>query len=176
MKNLDFLTDLVKILIPAAAVMYAMYLVVKSFLNKEFERKMLELKVKGSDAVLPNRLQAYERMALFLERISPNNLLVRVNEPGLSSGQLQQLLLHHIREEFNHNLSQQIYMSDGVWKLIKAATDDTIGIINAAGRVVSQDAKSIELAKVIFEATGQRDQDPIQQALVYLKTEIQQLF
>lgn len=176
MKNLDFLEDLVKIIVPAAAVMYGMYLVVKSFLNKEFERRLVEFKLKNTEAILPIRLQAYERMALFLERISPSSLLIRLNQPALTVAQFQQLLISQIREEMSHNFSQQVYMSDNAWKLIKTAMDDIINIINTSAQEVPADAKGVELGKKIFEKLLQREQDPINNALVYLKTELQRLF
>ncbi len=176
MKNFDFLEDLVKIIVPAAAVMYGMYLVVKSFLNKEFERRLIEFKLKNTETILPIRLQAYERMALFLERISPSSLLIRLNQPSLTVAQFQQLLISQIREEMSHNFSQQVYMSDNAWKLIKTAMDDIVNVINTAAQEVPADAKGVELGKKIFEKLLQRDQDPVNQALIYLKSELQRLF
>lgn len=176
MKNLEFLEDLIKILIPAAVVLYAMYLVVKSFLNKDFERRLVEMKMKNTDIILPIRLQAYERMALFLERISLNNLVVMMNQPGLSSGQFQQMLVGQVREEFNHNLSQQIYMSDHAWKLVKQSRDEVIGLINNAGKSLPPEAKSVDLAKNIFDELMKRNEDPVNPALVFLKSEIQKVF
>jgi hypothetical protein len=96
---MEILEDLVKILLPAAIVLYAMYLTVRAFLNKEFERKLIDIKTKNTDIVLPVRLQAYERMCLFLERISPNNLILRLNNSMLSANELHQLLLAEIREQ-----------------------------------------------------------------------------
>jgi len=176
MKNLEFLEDLIKIIVPAAAVMYAMYLVIKSFLNKEFERRLVEFKLKSSETITPVRLQAYERMALFLERISPANLLVRLNQPQATVAQFQHLLISSIREEMNHNFSQQVYMSDQTWQLIKIAMDDVINVINAASQELQPDAKGVELGKKVFEIIMKREADPAKQALVYLKSEIQRLF
>src|SRR5436305_409786 len=93
------LQDFIQILLPAALVLYAMYLTVKSFLDKETERKLIDLKTKNSEIVVPIRLQAYERMCLFLERITPNNLLVRLNDTAYSAMELQQVLLSEIRQE-----------------------------------------------------------------------------
>jgi hypothetical protein len=176
MKDLEFLEDLIKILIPAAAVMYAMYLVVKSFLNKEFERKLVEMKIRNTDVILPIRLQAYERMSLFLERISPAALILRVNQGNYTAAQLQQILVSEIREEFNHNLSQQIYMSDQAWKNIRSAMDNVISLINNSFKTLAPEAKGMELAKKIFDELMQKNEDPVQPALLYLKTEIQKVF
>jgi len=176
MNDLGFLGDLVKILIPAACVMYAMYLVVKSFLNKEFERKLVELKIKNTEIILPLRLQAYERMALFLERISPSNLLLRTNQPDYTAAHLQHLLIAAIREEFNHNLSQQVYISEQTWKIIRLSMDTIITSINNAYKSLPGEARSIELAKKIMDERMQKNEDPVQAALFCLKTEIQKVF
>jgi hypothetical protein len=96
---MDALLDLVKILVPASVVLYAVYLMVRSFIIKEIELKKLEIRSRGIETVLPVRLQAYERITLFLERTSPQNLLVRINQPGLSSRELHKLLLEEIRNE-----------------------------------------------------------------------------
>jgi hypothetical protein len=82
---MDTLSDLIKIVLPAALVLYAMYLVIRSFLQKDFDRQVVALKQKNAEVVLPIRLQAYERMALFLERISPNNMLIRLADPTMTA-------------------------------------------------------------------------------------------
>ena len=94
-KELQFLGDLLKMVLPASIVLYAVYLTIKALVTKDFEKKLVELKLKNTELVLPIRLQAYERMCLFLERISPNTLIVRVNDPSYNVAQLHQLLLIH---------------------------------------------------------------------------------
>ncbi|MCS6823565.1 MAG: hypothetical protein NZ529_04655 [Cytophagaceae bacterium] len=173
---MELVTDLIKILLPAAAVLYAMYLTVRSFLTKDFERRLIDIRIKNNEIVLPIRLQAYERMALFLERISPHNLVMRVNESSYNAYELQQRLVMEIREEYNHNLSQQVYMSDQAWELIKNAKEEVISIINTAASNVPSEAKSIELAKMIFEKLIQRPEEPTTRALKFLKNEIRQSF
>jgi hypothetical protein len=177
------LGDLIKILLPSAAVMYAMYLIVRSFLNnqfqiinKEFEKKLVDIKVENTKTILPLRLQAYERMCLFLERISPHSLVLRINNPAYNVIQFQQQLLKEIREEFSHNLSQQVYMSDVSWGLIKNSMEEIIALINQSGSNLPGDGRSVELAKMIFENLLQRNEDPTSKALKYIKNEIRQVF
>src|SRR5690606_6021575 len=123
---MDALIEFGKILIPASVVLYAAYLLVRSFIQKEIEMKKLEIRGKSIETVLPSRLQAYERMTLFLERISPQNLLIRLSGPGMTAREFHQLLLSEIRTEYNHNASQQVYMSQEVWDLIINAKEDLI--------------------------------------------------
>jgi hypothetical protein len=173
---MDVLVELAKILLPAAIVLYAMYLTMKSILEKDLEKKMLEYKIENSKTVLPMRLQAYERMCLFLERIIPNNLIVRLNEPSLTAKQFQQIILNEIREEFNHNLSQQVYMSIGTWDLIKNTVEDVIALVNTSSEKLKEDAKSVDLAKEIFANLEQNNNDPVSNTLAQVKAEIQEVF
>src|SRR5690349_2923277 len=136
---MDALIDFIKILVPASVVLYAVYLMVRSFIIKEIELKKLEVRSKSIETVLPVRLQAYERMTLFLERTSPQNLLVRINQPGLAAREFHKLLLDEIRNEYNHNVSQQIYIGEETWSLIKNAKEDLILEINEA----AQSSKSL---------------------------------
>jgi hypothetical protein len=176
MDVLDVLLDFIKILVPASVVLYAVYLIVRTQVQKEVNLKTLEVRGKSIENVLPIRLQAYERMALFLERISPENLLVRLTAAGLPAREFHQLLLQEIRNEFNHNVSQQVYMSQEVWDLIRNAKEDLIVNINDAAGEVSPDSTSIDLSKKIFEKALGKSVDPIAHALVELKKEIQRSF
>ncbi len=173
---MEILVELAKLIIPAAIVLYGMYLTIRSFTTKELEKAMLDHKMKSRDTVLPIRLQAYERMCLFLERISPNNLVVRLNDSAYNAKQFQQILLAEIRNEYNHNLSQQVYMSDEAWDVVKNAKEAVITVINQAGEELSEEAKGVALAKKVFEKMLEKEQDPIAHALVLVKNEIRQVF
>ena len=173
---MEALIEFGKIILPAGAVLYAVFLTVRMFLTKDLEKRLLELKMKNTETILPIRFQAFERVCLFLERISPNNLIMRVNDDEYKSGQFQQILLHEIREEYNHNLSQQVYMTDETWDLVKNAMEEIVMIINEAAGSVDQDSKSIELAKKIFQVTMGREKQVVDYALQTLKEEIRLLF
>ncbi len=173
---MEVFSDLIKILLPSALVLYAMYLTVNAFLTKEFERRLIDIKTSNSKLVLPSRLQAYERICLFLERISPHNLILRTSNPSLNAMQFQQVLLSEIREEFNHNLSQQVYMSDEAWTVTKSAMEEIITIINTSAESIQRDAPGMDLAKMIFENLLQRSEDPTARALRFIKDEIRQVF
>lgn len=173
---MELFEELIKVLLPALAVLYAMYLVVKSFLEKDMEKKVLDVRSKNAEVILPVRLQAYERICLFLERITPNNLLIRLNDGSYSARQFQQILNSEIREEFNHNLSQQLYMSDQAWIMVKNAMQEVISVINEASREVDPEAKSLELSKRIFEKMLAKEADPVQEALTQVKDEIRRIF
>jgi hypothetical protein len=173
---MDAVIEFIKILVPASIVLYGAYLLVRMFIQKEINLKKLEVRSKSIETLLPNRLQAYERMALFLERISPQNLLVRLSTTGMTSKEFHQLLLSEIRNEYNHNVAQQVYMSEDVWNLIKNAKEDLILSINDAAGEMSMESTSLDLSRKIFEKSINKQVDPISHALTELKKEIQQTF
>jgi hypothetical protein len=169
---MEIISDLIKILLPASLVLLGIYLTIESVLKKQFEKNVLEIRAKNTEIILPVRLQAYERMALFLERISPHNLIIRINQPNMTAGEMQAIMLHEIREELNHNLSQQIYMTEVVWTLIRNATEDITSTINTCAQQIESDKPSIELARKIFEVQMNKEGDLIQKAMSELKSEI----
>ena len=173
---MDVFIEIVKVLIFSLVPLYAVYLLIRSFLQKEIDMKKLEVRGRSIETVLPNRMQAYERIALFLERMSPQNLLIRLSSPGMTAREFHQLLLGEIRNEYNHNVSQQIYMSENVWNLVKNAKEDLIVSINDSAGEMKTEATSLDLSKKIFEKSVNKTVDPIAHALSELKKEIQQTF
>ncbi|SOD97536.1 DUF7935 family protein [Spirosoma fluviale] len=173
---MDLLSDFLKLIVPAGLVLYGMYLTVKLLLEREASRYQFEVKNRYTETVVPIRLQAYERMVLFLERISPNNLLLRLGGSSTTVLELQQRLLQEIRDEYNHNLSQQVYMSQTTWDQVQAAMNDVMVLINQASGDTRPDAPALELSKRIFERIIQQDRQPTYEALKAVKEEIQVMF
>ena len=168
--------EIIKIVLPAGLVLYAMYLVIKSFIGKEIDKANMEISGRSIETILPNRLQAYERMTLFLERMNPQNLMVRLNTGTFSAREFQELLLMEIRNEYNHNVSQQVYMSEESWNLIKSAKEDLIMTINDAVSSLDEKASATDLSRAIIERTASKETDPILGALIFIKDEIRQTF
>ncbi|MTI33369.1 hypothetical protein [Xanthovirga aplysinae] len=168
--------ELLKLILPAGLVLYAMYLTVKSFLNKEIEDRKEERKKINTQVVMPIRLQAYERISLLLERISPDQMLTRLNDKALSAIQFRHVLISEIRQEFNHNLSQQIYMSDSAWNLVKSAVEELIIKINQLGEEMPAEAGSTEFSRKLIEEWMQVPDNAINSALIFLKDEIRRDF
>jgi hypothetical protein len=173
---MNLLVEFVKILLPAGLVLYAMFLTFRSMLEKEIERKKVDVQYKLQETVVPLRLQAYERLALLLERISPKNIMLRMNNPAYSAQEFQILMVREIREEFNHNMSQQIYISEELWGLIKKAIEDTISTINQAAVTLAPEARGVDLTRAIFEKVLGGNADPISHALTQLKKEVAQFY
>ncbi len=163
-------------MLTSVVIMSGALLIVKSFLDKQLEEERTRKSVELSKDVLPLRLQAGERMCIFLERIAPNSLIVRLNDSSYNVAQFQHLLLTEIRNEFNHNLSQQVYLSEESWGLVRKATEEVIALINNSAHGLDREAPSIELAKRIFERVLEKDEDVSNIATRYIKQEIRQIF
>jgi len=140
--------------------------------NEDGRRRFL-LHKDSQKETLPVRLQAYARMALFLERIALNSLVVRVAPKSKSKSEYENLLIKQIETEFEHNLSQQIYMSDECWNIIKTAKNATIQIIRSAG--MSQTDSPDKLREDILNQTMEK-QSPSQTALAFVKKEVSELW
>ena len=173
---MEMVYDLLKITIPAALVLYLAYLLVRSFLQKQLDEVAFSVRQKNQEIVIPIRLQAYERVILLLERVTPANLLSRLGSNEYSAEEFQQILIHEIRNEFNHNLSQQVYMSDSAWTYVSTAIEQTISLINSASGSLDQKATGIDLARVVLEVGAGEEMDAPKQAIKYIKEEIQTIF
>jgi len=168
---MEFALDLAKIVLPALMVFLTAFFVLKTYLENEQKKKMIDAKFEQKRISLPIRLQAYERLALFLERINPESIIIRMNQPDMTARQLQSQLLQTIRMEFEHNLSQQVYISNQAWEMVKNAKEDVIRLINTAGSAMPADATAIDLSTVIFEESLKVKEGVLHKALIYLKNE-----
>ena len=158
------------------ALIYCVYATITGVADRLSDKHKWEIRTKHADIILPLRLQAYERMCLFLERIAPNNLLIRLVPSAMSALELQQILLHDIREEYNHNVAQQLYISSNAWEQLVNAMNETVAVINQAATEVPGEAPPADLAKKIFSHVIEKETQPSTHALKVLKEEIRQLF
>ena len=115
--------------IPALVTGVIAFLFFREHTDNENNRRNFILKESIQKESLPIRLQAYERLTLFLERISPQNLLKRVSPISQEVEDYKSLLIKTVEQEYEHNLSQQIYVSDPCWRIVSAAKNSTIQTI-----------------------------------------------
>ncbi len=174
---MNALVEILKIMIPAGAVFAAAYFLVKRFLDNDQKRREHELKKSTLGTITPLKIQAFERIVIYLERINPNSLVIRVNKNGMSARQLHQELVSAVKSEYEHNLSQQIYLTAGAWELVKTSKEEIIQLVNISSSKVPSDANSSELAMMILNITANLGKKlPNDVAIDYLKKEIAQIF
>lgn len=152
------------------------YLILSNFVENEENRRRFLIRKESSKNALPVRLQAFERLTLFLERITPSNILVRVSSKNLTVRDYQAVLLKTIRDEFEYNLSQQIYVSEEAWRMVVTAKSATVSIINNIAATINPTLPGVELSKRILEKTMEMNAFPTRTAMNFIKKEIQQDF
>ena len=179
--------EILKYILPSTVVFVTAYFLLKIFLNsqeeiqkKELQSKVeeLRLQIKQDDKreLTPIRLQAYERMVLFLERISPQSLIFRVQKQGQTVMQLQTSLHAAIRSEYEHNLAQQLYISKESWAMLRTAKEEVVKLVNTAANGLNPIDNGIELSKKVFELSINADNQNTERAISMLKKDIHKMF
>lgn len=165
---LTYTVPVVLIILAFAAVLAIRY--------KEAEkRRQYALRKESQKIVSPMRMQAYERLALLLERTTPEHLLLGVAVHELTPAQLQQHLLQTIRAEFDHNLSMQVYVSDEVWEKIMLAKNEMLTFVNAVALQLPKNSSTMDYARNLIQAYDNNGDTPNQLALEALKDEAKTL-
>ena len=168
--------DILKITIPALLVLITAYLMIGKVLRTEDDRRNFEMRKNTASAMTPIRLRAYERLMLVLERTTPNTLIVNVAKPGMTNMELHTTLLSTIRQEFSHNLSQQIYVSDDLWFYMKAVQESLLRLINQSASKVNPNGIGTELAELVINMYKISENPPTEIAMEKLKSEVREKF
>lgn len=149
----------------------AILYLISYFKDKKGEIKLPKDKSTGSSETNQLKLQAYERLVILADRIALPNLINRVNQAGLSKTDMQQLLTQTIRQEFDYNLSQQIYVSPAAWDAVRNLKEQNILIVNQIAAILPPTASSTDLNKHVIEFVMNQPQGSmhtmVQEALSY---------
>ncbi|MBQ0769563.1 MAG: hypothetical protein KBT58_09740 [Bizionia sp.] len=164
------LVNLLMYTIPALITGVIAYFFFREHIKNENNRRHFLMHKDFKKEALPLRLQAYERMTLFLERMVPSKLLIRVAPHSSDKNDYEKLLIDSIEQEFEHNLSQQIYLTGDCWSIIVAAKNTTIQLIRKANMSEKTDTAN-KLREVILTEMMEK-QAPSSTALAYIKEEI----
>ncbi|WP_274475787.1 DUF7935 family protein [Mangrovimonas aestuarii] len=172
--NADNIINLFSYAIPTLITGAIAYYFFKEHTKNEDGRRRYMLKKDMQVKAMPLRLQAYERMVLFLERISPSKLLIRVSPTSSNKENYESLLIKNIEQEFEHNLSQQIYLSEECWNIIVASKNATIQLIRKASMLEKTDSAN-KLREVVLTEMMEK-QPPSDAALSYIKKEVSEMW
>lgn len=159
-------------LLPAIVVGIVAYYFFKGHTKNEEGRRRYLIQKEAQNQILPLRLQAYERIALFLERIDLNKLILRVKPFSDFSEEYEKLLIDTIEQEFEHNISQQIYVSSECWNLVRATKNANIRVIRQA--VIKE--KDVDKMREMLLQNFLDELTPSQKGLEYVKKEVAELF
>lgn len=172
--NVIFQTVL--LVIPSLLVIFAVYMMLHNFLQLETEKNHKLLSIENRKIALPVQLQAYERLALLMERISPVALVLRISRPGITVIQLQKEMIESIHSEFEHNLSQQIYVSEDCWTLIKSTVEETIRQVHSTVGQLTPESDAATFSALFMQNVLEQNNNPTEQTLVLLRSEASRLF
>lgn len=164
--------ELLKYILPAVVVLVATYLVVQKFLVKEIERKQLSIFQQNSELSMRLRLQAYERLCVFVERMHPRSMISRYYTTQATAQDVQLAMVQGIRAEWEHNVSQQLYISHQTWETIKAVMEQEITMINTIGSSMALGAPAAEfIQRISMEVITSETTMPTTVALEQLNKE-----
>ena len=173
---IEVIGEVLQYTVPALLIL----LVVKYMNDNQVKRLKLnehrELKQEVIKTHLPLKLSAYERAILFLERISPENLLIRVNAANKTAAQYRQELVNEIATEYEHNLVQQLYISHTGWNALVGAKNEMVNVINLSYQELEEGVEGLALGKIILAKCSEWKEIPTHKASFVLKSDIRQLF
>jgi DNA anti-recombination protein RmuC len=170
---IDVLVHLLYFTIPALIVFGITYFLMQKMTTEQQKLRILELKKQQNSQITPIKLQAYERLTLYLDRISPENLVLRLSKRGQSANQLRQELTQTVQSEYNHNISQQIYVSDESWKMITAVKEQILNTVENCYAECDETESGPELGKKILSTLMTEKTTLTQRAIQLLKKEIE---
>lgn len=168
--------EILKYILPSIVVLLASYFAMKAFFENEQNKRRMDLRTSNQKLVTPIKLGAYERLVILLERIQPDSMIMRLQQKGMTGKELHTDMLSLIRAEYEHNMSQQVYVSNQTWEVIKSAKENTVKLINMAAASTKPDATSTELSKAILEMMMLANKTPSMVGIEFLKNEVRQYF
>lgn len=172
----NYFFEVLKSTVSGLILIVAIFYLLKPYLDKlEIQAKPYPANTSDQNAQ-SLRLQAYERLLLFIERTNPINLLVRLNDPNYLATELHYQVLTEIRNEFQHNITQQLYVSNSSWEIVKRIKNDTISLANSAIKVLPPHATGFDFSKLILEQMSRMENNPYDVVATLIRDDAQQLF
>lgn len=164
--------EILKYILPALIVFATVYFMMKRYLDMQYSSQVLKFKQEQAKSTLPVKLKAYERMAMFCERISLDNLSYRLSSQNLDAKSMGNAMLIAIQQEFEHNMSQQVYISEKLWEIITLAKDQMQNIITTAASDPNVTTTSALVQKAI-DLEKEMGGSPVRTAKKAIKKEIE---
>ncbi|MHA4893115.1 DUF7935 family protein [Pedobacter sp. PWIIR3] len=152
------------------------YFLVRDKLNQYLKFKTTVVTEKDNSQLPGLRLQAYERLIIFVERINPANILIRLHQPGISVKVLQSMVINEINAEYQHNIAQQLYINSTTWNIIRKLKEDTQAMVGSAATGLPQDASGLDLSKRVLQHLAGLEENIYDLTIDLIKRDIQQQF
>ena len=172
MKVWEIILGILQATIPALIVFLTVYFLFKEFLKNQRQMFLFQDRKDARSEVIPLRMQAYERLALFCERIKVQSMLLRLEGNAVAAEDLRLAILITVQQEFEHNVAQQVYVSKELWKVIEMARNNTVALINTTFESLPEGASPADLRYALFTNLEKMGEQPMDTALLAIKKEI----
>lgn len=172
----SYFLDIFRTVISGLILIVAVFYLLKPYLDKLEKQPIPSINPNTENNQLSLQLQAYERLLLFVDRTNPVNLLVRLNDSAYLAAELHYQVLGEIRNEFQHNITQQLYVSATAWEIVKRIKNDTISLANSAVKVLPPHASGLDFSKLILEQMSKMENNPYDAAAALIRDDARQLF
>lgn len=171
-----YVFDVIKYFVAGMCIFGAIYYILKPQQERAEKFQLLEFRKSLNAQTLPLRLQAYERVVLFIERTNPANMLIRLDSTSYSAAELHNIIMSEIRNEYQHNVTQQIYVSSRAWGILRRVKDDTMSIITNAKKGLPDHATGMDLSRVVLTHLSQLENNPYDIALAVVREDMEEFF
>ena len=168
--------ELLKYTVPSIITGVVAYIVIHKMIDQENKRHLMEVRKENLKYTTPVRLQAHERVLLLLERIDPVQVVNRVIKPGMTARNIQYEVIKDIKEEFNHNITQQLYVSKNTWDEVKKAKDDAFKLLTVVATKVETGADAMDFSRMLIQIQAEQEFYTSLSAIETVKKEITKLF
>lgn len=168
---MEVVFEIIKYILPAILVLVTAYYTLKKLVDSQYHMKALELKAKYTKEAIPLKLQAYERLLLFCDRIDIPNLILRLRTHNMTAIELKNTIIISVQKEFEHNIAQQLYTSHQLWNIIKLAKNEIIAFTEKCALGIENDAPAHILAQKMLKEAESLKKNPIQIAIEAIKEE-----
>lgn len=171
-----FLLNSATLALGGSVVVIVAYYMIRNDIVSYLSTRKVAATTDDKGNLLQLRLQAHERMIIFVDRINPSNLLLRLHQQGIEVGALQVMAVNEIKTEFQHNIAQQLYLEAGTWNVIRKLKDDTVAMINNAVKNLAADASGVELSKKVLNHMSGIEENPYELTIGLIKQDIHKMF
>jgi hypothetical protein len=168
--------ELLVMTIPAVLVLISSLFYFSKGFHNEQKKLETELELKRTNKLLPTKIRAFERLILFLERIKIDNLIVRCNDPKHTSTGMRTILVNEIRKEFEHNISQQLFVSPKTWELVVQSKNSTINLINSLSLKLDTEITASKFSELLLKTNEKIENNIIEEAIKELKDDFKTRF
>lgn len=173
---MEIILDIIKTTVPALIVFLTVYFIIKQYFDNQYRLQLAELQRKNKEMTMPLRLGAYERMSVFLERLNLHKLVLRLRTESMTARDLNVAILVAVEHEWDHNVSQQVFVSSELWQILNMAKNEAMSLSNRVAGNQPEGASGMDFSLALFEHLDKEPQIALMNSQNAIRREVQVLF